>query len=47
MKGLPVWLVWSLRVRRFAVVEVAPIVTIDLGSGVVVPIERLSVWVVR
>ena len=43
---MPVWFVWSLRVKRFAVVEVAPMVTTDLGSGVVVPIERLSVWAV-
>ena len=35
------------RVRRFAVVEVAAMVTTERESGVVVPIERLSVWVVR
>src|SRR3989344_3325092 len=46
-KGFPVWFVWSFKVKRFAVVEVAPTVTTYLESGVVVPIERLSVWVVR
>ena len=45
-KGFPVWEVKVLSVRMLAVVEVAAMVTTLLGSGVVVPIARLSVWVV-
>jgi hypothetical protein len=35
------------RVRRFAVVEVAPMVRTDLTSAEVVPMDTLSVWVIN
>ena len=47
MNAFPVCPVRVLKVSMFAVVEVAPIVTTDLTSAVVVPIATLSVWVVR
>src|SRR3989344_8490247 len=43
MKGLPVCPVWSLRVKRLAVVEVAPMVRTERTSGVEVPMPTLSV----
>jgi hypothetical protein len=44
MSGLPVWLPVMRSVRRLAVVLVAPMVTTELTSAVVVPIATLSVW---
>ena len=47
MNGLPVCPERVFSVRMLAVLDVAAMVTIDLASGVVVPIPTLSVWVVR
>ena len=45
-KGSPVCPVWSFKVRRRAVVEVAPIVATERTSAEVVPTPRVSVTVV-